>query len=144
MSKVYLVLKCSKMNKRSRLWNKKYKVENAAQWTIVTKNHWRRKRRRRRRRRKKERRRDFVETASPARGSSTFCEPTRAISERFRDEYRTHYKAVYSVLLVHGQVTIIFVVYVCLFVCLFVCAEFFSAAFDPIWIKLVHILHVRV
>jgi len=42
--------------------------------------------------------------------------------------------------LVHGQVTIIFVVSVCLciclFVCLFVCAEFFSAVFDPIWIKL--------
>jgi len=37
--------------------------------------------------------------------------------------------------LVHGQVTIIFVVSVCLFVCLFVCAEFFSAVFDPISIK---------
>jgi len=35
-------------------------------------------------------------------------------------------------LLVHGQVTIIFVVSVCLSVCLFVCAEFFSAVFDPI------------
>ena len=43
-------------------------------------------------------------------------------------------------LLVHGQVTIIFVVSVCLFVC----AEFFSAVFDPIWIKLGHMLHVRV
>jgi len=42
--------------------------------------------------------------------------------------------------LVHGQVTIIFVVSVCLFVC----AEFFSAVFDPIWIKLVRMLHVRV
>ena len=31
---------------------------------------------------------------------------------------------------------------VCL--CLFVCAEFFSAVFDPIWIKLGHMLHVRV
>ena len=40
------------------------------------------------------------------------------------------------VLLVHGQVTIIFVVSVGLFVCLFVCAEFFSAALDPISIKL--------
>jgi len=46
--------------------------------------------------------------------------------------------------LVHGQVTIIFVVSVCLFVCLSVCAEFFSAVFDPIWIKLGHMLHVRV
>jgi len=27
---------------------------------------------------------------------------------------------------------------VCLSVCLFVCAEFFSAVFDPIWIKLGH------
>jgi len=40
--------------------------------------------------------------------------------------------------LVHGQVTIVFVVSVCLFVCLFVCAEFFSAVFDPISIKLGH------
>jgi len=34
--------------------------------------------------------------------------------------------------------------FVCLSVCLFVCAEFFSAVFDPIWIKLRHMLHVRV
>ena len=45
-------------------------------------------------------------------------------------------------LLVHGHVTIIFVVSVCLFVCLFVCAEFFSAVFDPISIKLGHMLYV--
>jgi len=38
--------------------------------------------------------------------------------------------------MVHGQVTIIFVVSVCLFVC----AEFFSAVFDPISIKLGHML----
>ena len=50
----------------------------------------------------------------------------------------------FSLLLVHGQVTIIFVVSVCLSVCLFVCAEFFSAVFDPIWIKLGHMLHVLV
>jgi len=31
---------------------------------------------------------------------------------------------------------------VCLFVCLFVCAEFFSAIFDPISIKLGHMLYV--
>ena len=43
-------------------------------------------------------------------------------------------------LLVHGQVTIIFVVSVCLFVC----AEFFSAVFDPISIKVGHILYVWV
>jgi len=43
-------------------------------------------------------------------------------------------------LLVHRKITIIFVVSVCLFVC----AEFFSAVFDPIWIKLGHMLHVRV
>ena len=49
-----------------------------------------------------------------------------------------------SLLLVHGQVTIIFVVSVCLFVCLFVCAEFFSAVFDPISIKLGHMLYVWV
>jgi len=46
--------------------------------------------------------------------------------------------------LVHGQVTIIFVVSVCLFVGLFVCAEFFSAVFDPISIKLGHMLYVWV
>jgi len=46
--------------------------------------------------------------------------------------------------LVHGKVTIIFVVSVCLFVCLFVCAEFFSAVFDPISIKLGHMLYVWV
>ena len=50
----------------------------------------------------------------------------------------------HRLVLVHGQVTIIFVVSVCLSVCLFVCAEFFSAVFDPIWIKLGHMLHVRV
>jgi len=33
---------------------------------------------------------------------------------------------------------------VCLSVCLFVCAEFFSAVFDPISIKLGHMLHVWV
>ena len=33
---------------------------------------------------------------------------------------------------------------VCWFVCLFVCAEFFSAVFDPISIKLGHMLHVWV
>jgi len=48
------------------------------------------------------------------------------------------------VLLVHGQVTIVFVVSVCLFVCLFVCAEFFSAVFDPISIKLGHMLYAWV
>jgi len=58
------------------------------------------------------------------------------------------YSLYVFVLLVHSQVTIIFVVSVCLsvclFVCLFVCAEFFSAVLDPIWIKLGHMLHVRV
>jgi len=52
--------------------------------------------------------------------------------------------ALWFLLLVHGQVTIIFVVSVCLsvclFVCLFVCAEFFSVVFDPISIKLGHSL----
>ena len=48
------------------------------------------------------------------------------------------------VFLVHSQVTIIFVVSVCLSVCLFVCAEFFSAVFDPISIKLGHTLYVWV
>jgi len=54
--------------------------------------------------------------------------------------------------LVHGQVTIIFIVSVglsvcpsvCLSVCLSVCAEFFSAVFDPISIKLGHVLYVWV
>ena len=49
-------------------------------------------------------------------------------------------------ILVHGQVTIIFVMclFVCLSVCLFVCAEFFSAVFGPILIKLGHMLYVWV
>jgi len=47
-----------------------------------------------------------------------------------------------NILLVHGQVTIISVVSVGLSVCLFVCAEFFSAVFDPISIKLGHMLYV--
>jgi len=34
--------------------------------------------------------------------------------------------------------------FVCLSVCLFVCAEFFSAVFDPISIKLGHMLYVWV
>jgi len=42
--------------------------------------------------------------------------------------------------LVHGHVTIIFVVSVGLSVC----AEFFSAVFDPILIKLGHMLYVWV
>jgi len=46
--------------------------------------------------------------------------------------------------LVHGQVTTIFVVSVCLFVCLFICAEFFSAVFDPISITLGNLLYVWV
>jgi len=49
-----------------------------------------------------------------------------------------------KLLLVHGQVTIIFVVSVCLSVCLSVYAEFFSTVFDPISIKLGHMLYVWV
>jgi len=49
-----------------------------------------------------------------------------------------------DIVLVHGQVTIIFVVSVGLSVCLSVCAEFFSAVFDPILIKLGHMLYVWV
>jgi len=57
----------------------------------------------------------------------------------------TDYKMLsIAVILVHSQVTIIFVVSVCLSVCLFVCAEFFSAVFDPISIKVVHMLYVWV
>jgi len=55
-----------------------------------------------------------------------------------------HHYCKYMEILVHGQVTIIFVVSVCLFVCLFVCAEFFSAVFDPISIKLGRMLCVWV
>jgi len=49
-------------------------------------------------------------------------------------------RAAKWLLLVHGQVTIIFVVSVCLFFC----AEFFSAVFGPIPIKLGHMLYVWV
>ena len=55
---------------------------------------------------------------------------------------------IHCKVLIHGQVTIISVVSVslsvCLFVCLYVCAEFFSAVFDPISIKLGHMLYVWV
>jgi len=58
------------------------------------------------------------------------------------------YVPLLCVLLLHGQVTIIFVVSValsvCLSVCLFACAEFFSAVFDPISIKLGRTLYVWV
>jgi len=49
----------------------------------------------------------------------------------------------FYLLLVHGQVTIIFVVSVGLSVCLIV-QNFFSAVFDPISIKLGHMLYVWV
>ena len=54
------------------------------------------------------------------------------------------YKSAFyhSKYLVHGQVTIIFVVSAGLSVCLFVRAEFFSAVFDAISIKLGHMLYV--
>jgi len=48
-----------------------------------------------------------------------------------------------ELLLVHGQVSIIFIASVCLFVCLFVCAVFLSI-FDPISIKFGHMLYVCV
>jgi len=56
------------------------------------------------------------------------------------------YYTMLVTVLVHGQVTIIFVVSVGLFllVCLFVCAEFFSAVFNPISIKRRHMLYVWV
>jgi len=54
------------------------------------------------------------------------------------------YSVLMCSLLVHGQVTIIFLVSVGLSVCLSVCAEFFSAVFYPISIKLGHMLYVWV
>jgi len=51
---------------------------------------------------------------------------------------------VIGALLVHGQVTIIFAVSVGWLVGLFVCAEFLSAVFDPISIKVGHMLYVWV
>jgi len=62
------------------------------------------------------------------------------MDRRATEAYDEKQVDVYCTILVHGQVTIIFVVSVCLSVC----AEFFSAVFDPIWIKLGHVLHVRV
>ena len=76
------------------------------------------------------------------------CKPNSCLLVRF-----SFFLGLYCVLqficvrfsfLVHGQVTIIFVVSVGLSVCLFVCAEFFSAVFDPILIKLGHMLYVWV
>ena len=56
----------------------------------------------------------------------------------------TRLPATYAFTMGHGQVTVMFVVSVGLSVCLFVCAEFFSAVFDPISIKLGHMLYVWV
>jgi len=58
----------------------------------------------------------------------------------YRHIWRSLISLTLKTLLVHGQVTIIFVVSVGLFVC----AEFFSAVFDPISIKLGHMLYVWV
>jgi len=55
-----------------------------------------------------------------------------------RHAFCSPFLARFPPFLVHGQVTIIFIVSVCLFVC----AEFFSAVFDPISIKLGHMLYV--
>ena len=51
-----------------------------------------------------------------------------------------------SCIAVHGQLSDHYFRSVCLFfcVCLFACAEFFSAVFDPIWIKLGYMLYVWV
>ena len=61
-----------------------------------------------------------------------------------RDAAPFVYRIIRDCMLVHGQVTIIFIVSVGLSVCLFACAEFFSAVFDPISIKLGHMLYVWV
>ena len=50
----------------------------------------------------------------------------------------------YSYLLVGSRPSDHYFHSVCWFVCLFVCAEFFSAVFDPISIKLGHMLYVWV
>jgi len=62
------------------------------------------------------------------------------ISESYHvTKHKTRFILMLNIsLLVQGQVTIIFVVSVCLFVC----AEFFSAVFNPISIKLGHMMYV--
>jgi len=89
-------------------------------------------------------RRSFLSTVShiphmhPLRNTTVLSSPFYVL---FDIQY---FLATRGYFLVHGQVTIIFVVSVCLFVCLFVCAEFFSAIFGPISIKLGHMLYVWV
>ena len=71
----------------------------------------------------------------------TFC-LTVLFSVRITDRLVLHMCVIAGAqlnFLVHGQVTIIFVMSVCLFV-----QEFFSAVFDPILIKLGHTLYVWV
>ena len=65
--------------------------------------------------------------------SASFTERKVMIAKAVFDESvaQLSFSSSSSSLLVHGQVTIIFVVSVCPFVCLFVCAEFLSAVFDP-------------
>jgi len=60
--------------------------------------------------------------------------------DKFRHCHPVRQKTTAVPQLVHDQVTIIFAVSVCLFVC----AEFFSAVFDSILIKLGHMLYVWV
>jgi len=77
----------------------------------------------------------------------TLAQKLQKVKETINNKLQTHALPVphhHLVSLVHGQVTIIFVVSVCLSVCLFVCAEFFSAVFDPISIKLGCMLYVWV
>ena len=87
------------------------------------------------------------------RSAAAEIRPNFAVLRRGRHLYSARRSSRWAsahilVVLVHGQVTIIFVVSVglsvCLFVCLFVCAEFFSAVFDPISIKLGRMLYVWV
>jgi len=91
-----------------------------------------------------------VETRLECRTSIMFTPDTRIAAAANNDlcdkrSRRKYVDTVFTVILVHGQVTIIFVVSiglsVCLSVCLFVCAEFFSAVFNPISIKLGHMLY---
>jgi len=66
---------------------------------------------------------DLTALLTQIRSCCTFCQSTPKLQVDFGGKnWLSNYKLT---LLVHGQVTIIFVVSVCLSACLFVCAEFF-------------------
>ena len=73
--------------------------------------------------------------------SSTGSEHTRHSQTRKQNFFSLRFY-IHGTFFVHGHRSVC--LFVCLSVCLFDCADFFSAVFDPISIKLGHILYILV